>query len=70
MALKRKSKIIILLFMCLAIIGLYLGKNVYFKKASPIEKNNAGIKQENSSKKEIPDLNYDKPALLEFSTAT
>lgn len=67
---KKQFKIIIVLVMCLAVVGIYLGKNVYFKKESPkaqskVESQEGKVKDEN-----IKEATSNKPSLLEFSTET
>jgi len=51
--------------MCLVVVGIYLGKNVYFKKENPKEQ----VKVENQNEKEKKQAS-NMPSLLEFSTET
>lgn len=60
----------ILIALCLAVAGLYIGKNIYLKKQNSKENNNIQTKNESNESKEIGDLTFDKPALVEFSTIT
>lgn len=62
---KKQLKVIILIAMCLAVVGIYFGKNVYFKKESPKEQ--AKVEGQKESAREVTS---NKPALLEFSTET
>lgn len=67
---KKQYKIMILIALCLAVAGLYIGKNTYLKKQNSKENNNIQTKNESNQSKEIGDLTFDKPALVEFSTIT
>ena len=58
---KKQFKVIILIAMCLAVVGIYLGKNVFFKKEAPKEQ----VKVE-GAKEQASNM----PSLLEFSTET
>lgn len=58
---KKQFKIIILIAMCLAVVGIYLGKNTYFKKETP--KHQVQIE---SQKEQATNM----PTLLEFSSET
>lgn len=60
----------ILIALCLAVAGLYIGKNTYLKKQNSKGNNNIQTKNESNGSKEIGDLTFDKPALVEFSTIT
>ena len=58
---KKQFKIIILIAMCLAVVGIYLGKNVYFKKETPKEQSKVENQKEQAG---------NMPSLLEFSSET
>lgn len=60
---KKQFKIIILIAICLAVVGIYLGKNVYFKRES-----NQGETKIESQDGNVKNGNV--PTLLEFSTET
>jgi len=49
--------------MCLAVVGIYLGKNGYFKQDNPKEQ--AKVEKQKEKKQDS-----NKPSLLEFSTET
>lgn len=67
---KKQFKIIILLFMSLAVVGIYLGKNVYFKKESPKEQVKVESEKVKSKDENVKEATSNKPSLLEFSTET
>jgi len=58
---KKQFKIIILIAMCLAVVGIYLGKNVYYKKETP---------KEQAEVESPKGQTFNMPALLDFSTET
>lgn len=60
---RKQAKIIILITMCLAVTGIYLGKNVFFKKENPQGQTKIESQKENVNTGGIP-------VLLEFSTRT
>lgn len=67
---KKQLKIIILIVMCLTAVGIYLGKNVYFKKESPKEQAKVESQKEKVKDESVREQTSSKPSLLEFSTET
>lgn len=67
---KKQFKIIILLLMSLAVVGIYLGKNVYFKKEIPNEQAKVESEKVKSKDDNAKEATSNKPSLLEFSTET
>lgn len=68
--LKKHFKIIILVVMCLALVGIYLGKNVYFKSESAKEQAKVENQNKNSKNNSLNGQISNKPSLYEFSTET
>ncbi|GLC32806.1 hypothetical protein [Clostridium omnivorum] len=67
---KKQFKIIILLLMSLAVVGIYLGKNVYLKKDIPKEQAMVESEKVKSKDANVKEATTNKPSLLEFSTET
>lgn len=67
---KKQFKVIVLVAMCLAVVGIYLGKNVYFKKEGPKEQAKVESQKESLKDEDSKGVASNGPALLEFSTET
>jgi hypothetical protein len=52
------------------VVGIYLGKNVYFKKESAKEQVKVESQKKNVKNESAKEVRFNKSSLLEFSTET